>query len=63
MYDSSSVFSVIMNKYMSDGTPIVPGSGRIDGAGNATGSPPSLSLLTNMTRALSPTEFKLLDAR
>ena len=62
MYDSNSVFSIIVNRYMSEGTPIIPGSGRIDGTGNGTGSAVSLSLLMNMTRRLGPNEVKLLDS-
>ena len=62
MYTSDSPFSILMNSYMSDGTPVVP---IIDFgvSGNATQNPPNLSLLTNMTRTLSPTEFKLLDSK
>lgn len=63
MYDSGSVFSHIMNRYMSNGIPIIPGSDTLGGTGNATGRPLSLSLLTNITRTLSPTEVKLLDSR
>lgn len=65
MYTSDSPFSILMNSYMSDGTPVVPIKNGLDFgvSGNATRNSLSLSLFTNMTRTLSPTEFKLLDSK
>ena len=65
IYDSDSPFSILVNSYMSDGTPIVPISNGV-GVGvlsNTTLSPPSPGLFTNMTRTLLPSEYELLDAR
>ena len=65
IYDSDSPFSFLINSYMSDGTPVVPISSGVGVGvlGNATRSPPSLGLFTNMTRTLLPSEYELLDAR
>ncbi|KAF6227612.1 hypothetical protein HO173_012141 [Letharia columbiana] len=63
MYDSDSLFSAVINCYMSGGIPIVPVSNEdwADVLKNATLRLPSLSVLTNVTRTLSPSEYKLLD--
>ena len=64
VYDSDSPFSILVNSYMSDGTPIVPISNGVGVGvpGNATLSSPSPGLFTNMTRTLLPSEYELLDA-
>ena len=65
MYDSDSAFSIIMNSYMSDGAPVVPitdGLG-FDVLGNATLSSPTVNVITNLTRTLLPSEYKLLDSK
>lgn len=64
MYDRDSMFNIIMNSYMSDGAPIVPDNNgdQTSLLGNGSLNLPSLSQLANMTRTLSPSEYKLLDS-
>lgn len=63
MYDSNSAFSIIMNSYMSDGTPVVPIGSGLHVPGNATRNPLTLGFIANLTRTLPPTEYKLLDSK
>ena len=59
MYDSDSAFSVVMNSYMSDGIPVFPPS---NGLGNTTLKSLTLDVISNLTRTLPLSEYKLLDS-
>ena len=63
MYDSNSLFSNVVNRYMSDGVPIVPISdpNGLELPGNMTLDSPTLNLIANLTQTLSSSEYKLLD--
>ena len=65
MYDSDSIFNTIMNRYMSEAMPVVPIDNglELNEPGNATLSPLTLDVIANMTRMLSPSEYKLLDSK
>ena len=65
MYDSNSVFTIVMNSYMSVGHPIAPNDDPtgVEMSGNASLNLLTLDDVANLTHIPEPSEYKLLDSR